>query len=350
MDEKPLISLGEIAQKLGAKLIGDPALKVSKIAPIELATEGDLTFLSDPKKASFLHETGASAVIVSRDVKVEGKNLLIVEDPYVAFAKVQSLFHPRSRSTGEISPLAYIHPEAELGKMVTILPFAYVGKGARIGDGTILYPHAYVGERTALGKECILFPGAKIYHNCLLGNRVILHAGVVVGSDGFGYAWDGKEHLKIPQVGRVVIKDDVEIGANTAVDRGALEDTVIGEGVKIDNLVQVGHNVKIGDRAIIVAQVGIAGSSEIGIGTILGGQVGVAGHLKIGNQVKVAAQAGIHGDVKDGEMLCGSPAIPVKTFFKSSAIFARLPELRQKIRRIERKLEAIEKKIMEIER
>ena len=292
MDEKPLFSLGELAEKLGAELIGDASLRVSRIAPIEQAGDGDLTFLSDPKKSSHLKETRAAAVIVPKGIKAPGKNLLLVENPYAAFAKSQMLFHPRPRSTGEISPLASIHPEANLGENVSVAPFACIEKGAVIGNGCIIHPHVFVGERSVLGKECILYSGAKVYPACRLGDRVILHSGVVIGSDGFGYAWDGREHLKIPQVGGVVVGNDVEIGANSTVDRGTLGNTVIGEGVKIDNLVQVGHNVKIGNRVILVAQVGIAGSTEIGDGTILAGQVGVAGHIRIGKGVKIAAQSG----------------------------------------------------------
>ncbi|MBW1659402.1 MAG: UDP-3-O-(3-hydroxymyristoyl)glucosamine N-acyltransferase [Deltaproteobacteria bacterium] len=347
MDEKPLITLGELAEKLGARLVGDPSLKVSKVAPIEHAQKGDLTFLSDSKKYGYLKETKASAVIVSEGIEAEGKNLLVVKDPYVAFARVQSFFYPRPQSTGEISSLAWIHPEAVLGENVTILPFACVERGVNVGEGCIIHSHVFLGEGVKLGKECVLYSGVKVYHECLLGDRVTLHSGVVVGSDGFGYAWDGRDHLKIPQVGKVVIGDDVEVGANTTIDRGTLGDTVIGDGVKIDNLVQIGHNVKIGSRAIIVAQVGIAGSSEIGEGAILAGQVGVAGHIRIGKQVKIAAQSGIHNNIKDGEILCGTPAIPVKNFFKSATIFSKLPELRQRIRQLEKKLGEMEKKFHE---
>ncbi len=217
-----------------------------------------------------------------------------------------------------------------------------------VGDDTVIFPHVFLGEGVVMGRQCLLYPGVKIYHGCKLGDRVTLHGGVIVGSDGFGYAWDGEAHLKIPQVGRVVIGNDVEVGANTTIDRGTLKDTIIEDGVKIDNLVQIGHNVRVGKCAIIVAQVGIAGSTEIGEGSILAGQVGVAGHIRVGKQVKVAAQAGIHHNVKDGEILCGSPAIPIKTFFKSATIFSRLPELRQKIKQLEKKLQKVERRIVEL--
>jgi len=348
MDEKPPVSLGELALRLGAELIGDPSIEVSRISPIEHAGEGDLTFLSDPKKSSFLQSTKASALIVPKGISAEGKALLVVDNPYVAFAKAQSIFYPRPLSSGDVSPLAHIHSEATLGENVTVYPFACIEKDVRVGNGSIIFPHVFVGEGTIIGEECILYPGVKIYQGSRIGNHVILHGGVVIGSDGFGYAWDGKEHVKIPQVGRVVIGNDVEIGSNTTVDRGTLEDTVIGNDVKIDNLVQIGHNVKVGDHSIIVSQVGIAGSAEIGEEVILAGQVGVAGHIRIGNHVKVAAQSGIHKNMKDGEVVSGSPAMPYKTWLKTCAVVPRLPEIRQKVKQMEEKIDRIEKKLLEL--
>jgi len=340
------VSLGKIADFLEAEIVGDPAILVSRIAPIEKAGEGDLSFLSDPKKAHLLQTTRASALIVPPGgPALEGKTLLVVDNPYVAFARVQRFFFPGFKSTGEISPLAYVHPQACLGENVTVRPFVCIEKGARIGNGCILFPHTYVGEEAVIGNDCILHAGVKIYEGCRLGDRVILHSGVVIGSDGFGYAWDGKEHVKIPQVGKVVVGNDVEVGSNTTIDRGTLEDTVIGNDVKIDNLVQIGHNVKVGDHTILVSQVGIAGSTEIGEGVILAGQVGVAGHLKIGNRVKVAAQAGIHKNAKDDEVLSGSPAIPFKPWVKMVSAWPKLPELRKKVRRVEERIEKIEKKL-----
>ncbi len=343
---KAPIPLGKIAEYLDAEILGNAEELISRVAPIERAGVGEITFLSDPKKARLLRTTKASALIVPRDTPpIEGKTVLLVDNPYVAFARAQRLFFPGPFSSGEISPLARIHAEALIGEGVEIQAFACVEKGARIGKGSILFPHTYIGENVVLGERCVLYPGVKIYHDCHLGDRVILHGGVVIGSDGFGYAWDGKEHLKIPQVGRVVIGNDVEIGSNTTVDRGTLEDTVIGNDVKIDNLVQIGHNVHVGDHTILIAQVGIAGSTELGQGVILAGQVGVAGHLKIGNQVKVAAQAGIHKDAKDGEILSGSPAIPFKTWMKMVAAWPKVPELRRKIKHLEEHVKEMEKRM-----
>ncbi len=348
MNRKSPFPLRTIADYLGAELVGDPEILISRVSPIEKAGEGEITFLSDPKKARLLQTTNASALIVSREAPlIEGKTFLVVADPYVAFAKIQALFFPGPQSTGEISPLASIHTQAHLGANVTVHAFACIEKGVEIGEGSIIYPHTYLGANVVLGKNCILYPGVKVYHGCKLGDRVILHSGVVIGSDGFGYAWDGNKHLKIPQVGKVVIGNDVEIGSNTTVDRGTLEDTVIGNDVKIDNLVQVGHNVRVGDHSILVSQVGIAGSTEIGRGVILAGQVGVAGHLKIGNQVKVAAQSGIHKDAKDGEVLSGSPALPFKTWLKMVTTWPKLPELRRKVRGVEDRIKKIERKLEE---
>lgn len=349
MGEKSPISLKKIADYLGAELLGDPEIIISRLAPIEKAAEGEISFLSDPRKARLLQMTKASALIVPKGVSIKGKALLIVDNPYVAFAKVQSLFFPGPQPKGEISPLAYIHPQAHLGENVTVKPFACIEKDARIGDGSIIFPHVFIGEGSAIGKACIIYSGARIYHGCRLGDRVILHGGVVIGSDGFGYAWDGKKQVKIPQVGGVVIGDDVEIGSNTTIDRGTLEDTVIGSDVKIDNLVQIGHNVKVGDHSILVSQVGIAGSTEIGKGVILAGQVGVAGHLKIGDHVKVGAQSGIHKNMKEGEVMSGSPAVPYKTWLKTCAVVPRLPEIRQKVKKMEERIDRIEKKFSELD-
>ena len=271
------ITLEKLARILDAELVGIGTIEVSKISPLDTAGPGDLSFLSDRRLVKTAAGTKASAIIVSeRDRKrIPGKALLVVKEPYVAFAKAQTFFCPRLVSSGEKNPLAFVHPTAIIGENVALYPFVSVGKGARIGKGSILFPHVSVGENASVGEQCILHSGVKLYNTCVLGNRVILHAGAVVGSDGFGYAWDGNEHLKIPQTGRVVVGDDVEMGANTTIDRGALGDTVIGKGAKIDNLVQIAHNVKVGEYAILVAQVGIAGSTEIGRGVILAGQVGV---------------------------------------------------------------------------
>lgn len=343
MEDRLPISLGFIADYLGAELVGDPEVTVSGLAPIERAVSGELTFLSDPKKAQFLESTKASALIVPKEVSVPGKILLRVENPYVAFARVQTLFHPGPRSTGAVSPLAHIDLHASLENKVTVGPFACIEAGARIGEGSIISPQVYIGKDVVIGQGCVLYPGVRIYAGCRLGDRVILHSGVVIGADGFGYAWDGKSQIKIPQVGKVVLGDDVEIGANTTVDRGTLEDTVIGNDVKIDNLVQIGHNVKVGDHSILVSQVGVAGSTKIGKGVILAGQVGVAGHIRIGDGVKVAAQSGIHKNVKDEEIISGSPTMPFKVWVKMVATLPRLPEMRRQIKHLEEKVKRLEK-------
>jgi UDP-3-O-[3-hydroxymyristoyl] glucosamine N-acyltransferase len=351
MQSLKTISLEALARMLGAELVGDGAINVLRISPLDVAGPDDLSFLSDRKLAKTAAGTKAAAIIISerdRD-RVLGKALLVVKDPYVAFAKAQAFFHPRPASSGEKSPLAFVHPTAVIGENVTLYPFTYIGKEARIGKDSILFSHVSIGENVSVGEQCILYPGARIYDTCVLGNRVILHAGVVVGSDGFGYAWDGKEHLKIPQTGRVVIDDDVEIGANTTLDRGALGDTVIGKDAKIDNLVQIAHNVKVGEHAILIAQVGIAGSSKIGKGVILAGQVGVSGHLQLGDGVQVAAQSGVHKNLKDGEIVAGTPPMPIKLALRVGAVFPHLPDIWQKLKWVIKKLGEVEKRISNLE-
>ena len=345
------ITLEKLARILDAELVGIGTIEVSRISPLDTAGPDDLSFLSDRKLVKTAAGTRASAIIVSeRDrERIPGKALLVVKDPYVAFAKAQTFFCPRLVSSGEKTPLAFVHPTAIIGENVALYPFVSIGKGARIGKGSILFSHVSVGENASVGEQCILHSGVKIYDTCVLGNRIILHAGAVVGSDGFGYAWDGNEHLKIPQTGRVVVGDDVEIGANTTIDRGALGDTVIGKGAKIDNLVQIAHNVKVGEHAILVAQVGIAGSTEIGRGVTLAGQVGVAGHIRLGDGVQVAAQSGVHKSLKGGEIVAGTPPMPIRLALRVGAVFPHLPDIWQKLKWVIKKLDEIEKRLSNLE-
>jgi UDP-3-O-[3-hydroxymyristoyl] glucosamine N-acyltransferase len=351
MQHLKTITLENLARLLDAKLVGDGTIEVSRISPLDTAGPDDLSFLSDRKLAKTAETTKAAAVIVSeRDRKrVSGKALLVVKEAYVAFAKAQAFFCPPRESSGEKSPLAFVHPTATVDERVALYPFVSIGKGARIGKGSILFPNVSVGENVSIGEQCILYSGVKIYDACRLGDRVILHAGAVIGSDGFGYAWDGKEHLKIPQTGRVVVGDDVEIGANTTIDRGALGDTVIEKGAKIDNLVQIAHNVKVGEHSILVAQVGIAGSSRIGKGVVLAGQVGVAGHIRLGDGVQVAAQSGIHKNLKDGEIVAGTPPMPIKLALRTGAVFPHLPDIWQKVKWVIKKLGEVEERLLNLE-
>lgn len=338
-------TLRQLADLVGGEVRGDPELKLRGVGAIEEAQPGEITFLSNPKYARFLASTRASAVILTPDL-AEGagdRPLLLTAAPYLAFARIQSSFAERPYVPGGVSPEAWVSPSARLGREVTIHPLAYVGDRAEVGDRTTLHPGVVLGEEARVGSDCVLHPNVTLYPRSILGDRVILHAGVVVGADGFGYAPAPEGLAKIPQTGIVVIEDDVEIGANTTVDRAALGRTVVGRGTKIDNGVQVGHNVRIGEHCILVAHVAIAGSTRLGRGVQLGGQVGLAGHLELGDGVRVAAQSGVGTDLPAGATVGGSPAFEHTRWLRASVAAQRLPELRHAVRDLERRLEALEK-------
>lgn len=264
-------------------------------------------------------------------------------DPYLAYAKILTLLSQKIYEPKGVHQNAWISPTAELGKELTIYPFVYIGDRCKIGDRVVIYPGVYVGEDSLIGEESILYSNVSIYSGTVIGKRVILHSGVVLGSDGFGYVKEGKKNVKIPQVGRVEVEDDVEIGANTTVDRAALGKTIIRRGVKIDNLVQVAHNVTIGEDSIIVAQVGIAGSTKIGSNVILAGQVGIVDHIEIGDNVMVGAQSGVVHDLPANQGYTGSPAQPHREFLRTITVFPKLPEMRKTLLEIERRLVEVEK-------
>ncbi|MDI6616007.1 MAG: UDP-3-O-(3-hydroxymyristoyl)glucosamine N-acyltransferase, partial [Syntrophaceae bacterium] len=271
--------LREIARHVGGSVVGDPDVFVSHVQGIDEAGEGDLTFIANPKYRDRLETTRASAILVSPGVTSPGKNLIVTDDPYSAMAKTLALLYPDETPPPGISTRAFVESDAEIGEEVTLYPGVYIGRRARIGRGVRLYPGVVVGDDASVGDGSTLYPNVVVYKNCAIGKRVILHGGVIVGADGFGFANPGADNRKVPQVGIVQIDDDVEIGANTTIDRGTLGKTWIQKGVKIDNLVQIGHNVVIGENSIIVAQVGISGSTKLGESVILGGQVGVVGHI-----------------------------------------------------------------------
>lgn len=328
------VSLAELAEATGAKLAdaahGDRV--VHAIAPLEGAGEGDLSFLDNAAYAKFAATTGATACFIAPKNAgrlVPGCAALIIGDPYRAFAKAATRLYPTSArpqsmfGTTGISPGAYIHPEARLEPGVTVDPGAVIGPGAEIGRGTLISAHAVIGPEVRIGRDCAIGPHASISH-ALIGNRVIIHAGARIGQDGFGFAMGPMGHLKVPQVGRVILQDDVDIGANTSIDRGANRDTVIGEGTKIDNLVQIGHNVTIGRHCVIVSQVGISGSAILEDYAVLGGQVGVAGHIKVGMAAQIGAKSGVMADVPAGAKFLGAPAKPARQFFREVAAVSRL--------------------------
>ena len=336
------ITLNELAAHLGGRVIGDGTVLIKGVNGLDEAREGDLSFLANPRYQEKIITTGAGAVLVKPGVECPGKNLLVVADPYAAFGRALELFHRRQRPAPGIHPQAIIATGAEVDPEATIYPQVYVGAGAIIAARAVLHPGVVIGDTAAVGAESILYPNVTIYEGCIIGQRVILHAGVVVGSDGFGFAVPGQENRKIPQVGIVQIDDDVEIGANTTIDRATLGRTWIQKGVKIDNLVQIAHNVVVGEHAIIVAQVGVSGSTRIGRGVLIGGQAGIVGHISIGDHAMVAARAGISKNVPAGQIYGGAPQQPYREWLRAASSIPKLPEMRNKIAVLNRRVAALE--------
>ena len=334
--------LNELAQSVDGTVVGDGEVEISGVAAIEEARPGEITFIANPKYLPKLSETRASAVIVSKEVTQADKSLLCVTNPYLAFAKILILFSHKPYQSKGIDSNAWISPTAKLGKDLTFSPFVYVGDRCSIGDRVTLYPGVCVGEGSTIGEDSILYSNVSIYPGTSIGKRVILHSGVVVGSDGFGYVKEGKKNVKIPQIGRVEIEDDVEIGANTTIDRATFGKTIIRRGVKIDNLVQVAHNVVIGEDSILCAQVGISGSTKLGNNVTLAGQVGVVDHVEIEDNVIVGAQAGVTHDLPANQGYVGSPALPHREFLRAITVFPKLPEMRKILIEIEKRLKKIE--------
>ena len=336
--------LRELAARLGCTLRGDGEVEVRRVCGIEDAVPGDLTFVSNPRYVPRLATTRASAVIVVPELETPLPSLLAA-NPYLTFARAVALLHPQPAPPAGIHPTAAVDPTAELGEGVHVGAMAVVGSRVRIGAGTVIHPHVVLYPEVQVGEDCLLHSGVQVRERCRLGHRVIVQNGAVIGADGFGFAKDAEgRYEKIPQVGTVVIDDDVEIGALTAVDRAALGETRIGRGTKIDNLVQIGHSVTIGRDTVIAGQVGIAGSTKIGDRVVLAGQVGVVGHIAIGDGVIVTAQTGVPGDVEPGAIISGSPAIENRTWLRSIAVFAKLPELSKRVRQLERIVEDLIRK------
>ncbi len=337
-------SLAELGRLLGAEVKGDPQVSISGIGPLDSASAGELSFLTDSRYTHLLSGCRASALIVSPKFREVEFNLLIVENPYLAFAKVAQLFSPASAEVAGVHPAAFIGERVFLEDGVSVGPFAYIGDDSRIGSGTTIGPSAYVGRKVQIGQGCLIHPRAVILNGCVVGNRVIIHAGAVIGADGYGYAREeGGKHIKIPQIGIVQIDDDVEIGANTTVDRATFGKTWIKRGVKIDNLVMVAHNVVVGEDTLLIAQVGISGSTQVGKNVVLAGQVGVAGHVEIGDGVKAAAKAGIHHSVKENQVVMGGyPAVSYDEWFKTYGDIRRLPRLKKALKLLDEKVSRIE--------
>lgn len=339
------MTLGELARRLECPVEGDERVAILRVARIESAGPGDLTFLASAKYASALASTGASAVIAAPGVTGAPCAVLRSVSPYLTFARAARLLTPERRPEPGVHPLAAVAPDARVDPTASVGPFAVVASGARIGARTILDAHVVVGEGAEIGAECLLHAHVSVRERCTLGNRVVVQNGAVIGSDGYGFAQrpDGS-HEKIPQAGPVVIEDDVEIGANTTIDRPAVGETRVRTGTKIDNLVQIGHGVTVGRHVLMAAQVGIAGSTVIGDHVVFGGQVGVGGHLTIGDRVKAVGQSGITHSVLADRFVSGYPAIDNGEWRRASAVFTRLPEMRRQLKDLQARLEAIEER------
>lgn len=337
-----------IAGFLKGEIVGNPDTVVNTIAKIEEGFAGALSFLANPKYEHYIYSTKSSIVLVNNDFKPAGKidaTLIKVNNAYEAFASLLTLVEKSKPKKKGIHPTAIIEPSSKIGSDVYIGAYAYIGENCVVEDGCAVYPQVYIGDSTTIGKNCILYPGVKIYHECVLGNSCIVHAGSVIGSDGFGFAPQSEgEFMKIPQLGNVILEDNVEIGANVAIDRATMGSTIIRRGVKIDNLVQIGHNVEVGENTVMAGQTGIAGSTKVGKNCMFGGQVGLAGHIKIADGSKIGAQAGIGSDVKEGSILLGTPGIDSRQFIRASVVFKNLPEINTKIRTMEKDIESLKKK------
>ena len=337
-------SLSELASYVGGRVIGDATVVIHNVAPIDEAGPGDLTFLANPRYQKFLPECKASGVIVGRGVIDKSQprasvDFLEAPDPYLAFAKILQLFFPAPRYDAGVSALAHVGDSAAIAEDVTIFPGAFVGPRVRIGAGSVVFPGVFLGEQVRIGAGCVLHANVVVREGCQLGDRVILHPGVVVGSDGFGYAGRGEGRVKIPQIGIVIIEDDVEIGANTTIDRATLGKTVIGRGAKIDNLVQIAHNVVIGEHCVVAAQAGIAGSTRLGKNVTLAGQVGVVNHITIGDGATIGPQSGVPKSVPAGAVLSGGIGVaPHQEWLKVMTLLPQLPKLWSAVRRLEKEV------------
>jgi UDP-3-O-[3-hydroxymyristoyl] glucosamine N-acyltransferase len=341
-------SAKQIAEFIQGTIVGDENATVHTFAKIEEGIPGAISFLSNPKYTHYIYDTQSSIVLVNKDFEPEKEikaTLIKVDNAYESLAKLLNLYEMSKPKKTGIDPLAYIAPTAKIGQNVYIAPFACVGDNAEIGDNTSLHPHATVGSGAKVGSNCILYPHVTVYHDCRVGNNCILHAGSVVGADGFGFAPSPEGYEKIPQIGIVILEDNVEIGANTCIDRATMGATVIRKGVKLDNLIQIAHNVEVGSHTVMASQVGVAGSTKIGEWCMFGGQVGVAGHITVGNKVNMGAQSGVNGSVKDGKALIGTPPIEFKNYFKSSAVFKKLPDMYLELASLKKELDELKKQL-----
>jgi len=339
-------TLAELSAMVGGELTGDPEITVQGLADLALAGPGELAFLVKAAGLEKLKNSKASAFIVPHAVSYDEKPLIKVANPYLAAARIQNFFQGKPFQAEGISPKAHIGSDCDIPEEISIGPFVCIGDRVRLGKRVTLHPGVVIGDDTVIGDDCLLYHNVTVYHSCTIGARVVIHSGTVIGSDGFGFATDENgNHVKWPHIGTVQIDDDVEIGANVTVDRGTFGKTHIMRGTKMDNLVQVGHNVKIGENSLVVAQVGIGGSATLGNNVVLGGQVAIKGHIHLDDGVIVAAKSGVHANVPKNTIVSGIPAIPHKDWLKASTIFAKLPKLYGELLDMRKKIEKMYKKM-----
>jgi len=338
-----------IAGFLKGVLEGNPDVVVNTIARIEEGHEGSLSFLANPKYEQYIYTTGSSVVLVNKDFIPSAPvkpTLIRVDDAYKAFAALLTLVDQSKPRKKGIHPSAVIEPTVKVGSDVYVGPYSCVGENCEIGDGCVIYPHVIIGDNTRIGKNTTLYANVTIYHNCIIGESCTIHSGTVIGSDGFGFAPQSEsEFMKIPQLGNVVIEDRVEIGANVAVDRATIGSTIIRKGVKLDNLIQIGHNVEVGENTVMAGQCGIAGSTKIGKNCMLAGQVGLVGHLKIADGTRIGGKSAVHGDIrKENTTVTGAPAFEHRDFLRSSVIFRRLPDLYAQVQAMGKDIDALKRR------
>lgn len=336
-------TLKELAEKIGGKVIGDETLRIKRINSLQEARDNEISFFTDNRYRNELINTRAGALIASQVTEGFQGSLIIASNPNLAYAKITALFAKPPAKFSGLSDKAFIHETSEIGEDVSIHPMAYIGREVVIENGVTIYAGVFLGDNVRIGRNTIIYPNVSIMHGCIIGHDVIIHAGTVIGSDGFGFVQDGKKHLKIPQIGMVQIDDQVEIGANNCIDRAAFGKTWIKRGVKTDNLVQIGHNVVIGENSIVVSQAGISGSVQIGREVLIGGQVGLMDHISIGDGAMIGAGSGLYKSIEPGTIVSGTPAMPHRQWLKTLNVIPQLPRMLDRIRKLEKKIRQIEK-------
>ena len=341
-------SAKQIASYIQGKIVGDENATVHTFAKIEEGVKGAISFLSNPKYTHYIYDTESTIVLVNKDFEPEkpiSATLIKVDNAYDSLAKLLMLYEANKPKKTGISTLASIAETAQIGENVYIAPYAVIGDRAVIADDVAIYPNTYIGDSVKVGKNTIVYANVSVYHDCMIGAGCVVHSGAVIGADGFGFAPTAEGYEKIPQIGTVIIEDNVEVGANTCIDRATMGATIIRKGVKLDNLIQIAHNDEVGSHTVIAAQAGVAGSTKIGQWCMIGGQVGLAGHAKIGDKVGIAAQAGVPGSVKAGSQIMGSPAFDARQYFKSAALYKKLPDIYTELNALRREFNELKSKL-----